>query len=376
MVRGGEALRAYPEYRRLVLQEDGRYRVVDKDIAQRHRLTVGTIVSDSAMTVQMVNGARLGTVEESFLSRLSQGDRFLFAGKLVEFVKIRDMTAWVRKATKRNGLVPRWAGGRVPLSTELSHAIREELEHAKYGELRSPEMETLAPILELQAKWSAIPAQDELLIEEVESSDGHHLFIYPFEGRLVHEGLAALFAYRISMLQAVTISIACNDYGLELLAAEPIDLHSALQRGLFSSHSLAEDIVASLNAAEMAKRQFREIARIAGLVFQGYPWMNKSSKQVQATSGLFFDVFARYDPGNMLLMQAQREVLERQLEQSRLGETLVRLAKSKLLVTNPPKPTPMAFPILVDRLRGTVTSENLTDRIQKMSLRLEKDADL
>ena len=376
VVRGGEALRAYPEYSRVVLGDDGVYRVTDKDIAQRHRLTVGTIMSDSAMTVQMVNGGRLGTVEESFLSRLSPGDRFLFAGKLVEFVRIRDMTAWVRKATKRSAIVPRWAGGRVPLTTELSHAIRTELEHAKYGELRSPEMETLAPILELQSKWSSIPAQDELLVEQVETSEGHHLFIYPFEGRLVHEGLAALFAYRISMNQSITISIACNDYGLELLSPEPIDLHSALQRGLLSSQSLAEDIIASLNAAEMAKRQFREIARIAGLVFEGSPWMKKSTKQVQATSGLFFDVFARYDPENMLMRQAQREVLERQLEQSRLGSALVRLRGSKLLVTNPPKPTPMAFPILVDRLRGTVTSENLTDRIQKMSLRLEKDADL
>jgi len=375
VVRGGETLRAYPEYRRVVFGDDGIYRVEDKDIARRHRLMVGTIVSDMAMTVQFVGGARLGTVEESFLSRLNPGDRFLFGGRLVEFVRIRDMTAWVRKATNRRGIVPRWAGGRVPLSTELSHAIRQELEFAKHGELRSPEMESLAPILTLQAKWSSIPAEDELLVERVQTSEGHHLFIYPFEGRLVHEGLAALFAYRMSLHQPITFSIACNDYGLELLAPEEARFEEAIAMGLLSSENLSEDIIASLNAAEMAKRQFREIARIAGLVFQGYPWMNKSAKQVQATSGLFYDVFARYDPKNMLLQQAEREVLERQLEKSRMGEALERLQRSKLLITTPPKPTPMAFPILVDRLRGTVTSENISDRIQKMSLKLEKEAD-
>ncbi len=375
VVRGGESLRAYPEYRRVVKGDDGVYRVVDKDIAKRHRLTIGTIVSDSAMTVQMVNGSRLGTVEESFLTRLNPGDRFLFSGKLVEFVRVRDMTAWVRKATKRTGIVPRWAGGRVPLTTELSHAIRQELEHVKFGELRSPEMKSLAPILELQARWSAIPAENELLIERVQTSEGHHLFVYPFEGRLVHEGLAALFAYRLSRNQSITFSMACNDYGFELLAPEEANLDAALVNGLLSSVDLAADIVASLNAAEMAKRQFREIARIAGLVFEGFPWMNKSTKQVQATSGLFFDVFARYDPQNLLLRQAEREVLERQLEQSRLGEALVRLQQANILMTYPPKPTPMAFPILVDRLRGTVTSENIGDRIQKMSLKLDKEAD-
>jgi ATP-dependent Lhr-like helicase len=235
-------------------------------------------------------------------------------------------------------------------------------------------MELMAPILAIQARWSAIPAEDELLIESVETQEGHHLFFYPFEGRLVHEGLAALFAYRISQIHPITFSIACNDYGFELLSAEPVPLGAAIEAGLISGQNLATDIVASLNAVEMARRQFREIARIAGLVFQGFPGMNKSAKQVQATSGLFYDVFLRYDPKNMLLQQAEREVLERQLEQSRMGVALDRLEQSSILITHPERPTPMAFPILVDRLRETVTSENISTRIQKLSLTLEKEA--
>jgi ATP-dependent Lhr-like helicase len=374
VVRGGDSLRAYPEYRRVVRGEDGVYRVEDKDIAKRHRMSIGTIVSDAAMQVQYIGGGKLGTVEESFLARLKPGDRFLFAGRALEFVRIKDMTAWVRRTNRVQGAVPRWMGGRLPLSSELSHAIRQELEHAKNGELRSPEMQAIAPILELQGRWSAIPAEDELLIERVQTRDGHHLFFYPFEGRLVHEGLAALFAYRLSRIRPITFTMAANDYGFELLAPEPAPLEEALDDGLLSTERLAEQIQASLNEVELAKRQFREIARIAGLVFQGFPGMNKSARQIQASSGLFFDVFARYEPNNLLLHQAHREVLERQLEEGRMGVALRRLGASRLLIKEPRRPTPMAFPILVDRLRETLTSESLTDRIERMTLRLEQEA--
>jgi ATP-dependent helicase Lhr and Lhr-like helicase len=236
-------------------------------------------------------------------------------------------------------------------------------------------MRLLGPLLEVQARWSGLPAADEILIERVATREGHHIFLYPLEGRLVHEGLAALFAYRVSRLTPITFSLACNDYGLELLAPELAPLEEALDAGLFSPENLIDDIPASLNSVEMARRQFREIARIAGLVFQGFPGANKSAKQLQASSGLFYDVFRRFDPGNMLLAQATREVLERQLEQSRMAIALRRLSQSKLLITEPPQPTPLAFPILVDRLRETVTSEKVSDRIQKMSVKLEREAD-
>jgi ATP-dependent Lhr-like helicase len=373
VTRGGAALRAYPEYRRVV-EVDGVFRVVDKDIAQRHRMSIGTIMSDAAMTVQYLGGGRIGTVEESFLSRLRRGDRFLFGGKVLEFIQIREMTALVKRASSPRGAVPRWDGGRVPLSTELSHAIREKLEEAKHGELVDPELRTLAPLLELQARWSAIPATDEFLIEQFETPEGHHLFFYPMEGRLVHEGLAALFAHRIASLHPITFSLACNDYGFELLAAEPAPLAEAFEAGLLGSDNLAVDIAASLNAVEMARRQFREVARVAGLVFQGFPGQPKRARHIQANSSLIYDVFAQYDPGNMLLHQAQRQVLERQLEQSRLATALARLRGVKRLLTTPPHPTPFAFPILADRLRETLSTESITDRIQKMAVRLEKHA--
>lgn len=373
VVRGGDSLRAYPEFRRVSEGPDGVYRVADKDIALRHRLSIGTIVSDAAMAVRYVGGGMLGTVEESFLSRLSPGDKFLFAGKALEFVRIKDMTAWVKRATSVKGAVPRWAGGRLPLSSELSYAIRRELDYAAQGELRSPEMETLQPVLEVQARWSAIPEMGDLLIETLTDREGCHWFLYPFEGRLVHEGLAALFAYRIARERPTTFSVACNDYGFELLSPDPIDLEPFLA-DCMSPRYLAEDILASLNSVEMAKRQFREVARIAGLVFQGYPGVSKSAKQLQASSGLFFDVFARYDPQNRLLEQSQREVLDRQLEQSRMAQALDRLRKSRIRITNPPRPTPMSFPILVDRLRETLSTESVSTHIERLAEELERAA--
>ncbi|HVW87422.1 MAG TPA: ligase-associated DNA damage response DEXH box helicase, partial [Bryobacteraceae bacterium] len=348
ITRGGEALRSYPEYQR-VDEIDGVYRVTNRQIARRHLLSIGTIVADAAMEIRYVTGGSLGTVEESFISRLRPGDHFFFAGRSLEFIRVHNMVAQVRKARGEPGAIPRWEGSRMPLSSELAEAVRRCLDQARLGRFEAKEMKAVRPVLETQAAISAIPSRDELLIERVETREGHHIFLYPFEGRLVHEGLAALFAWRISRLKPITFSMAMNDYGIELLAPDAAPLEAALAANLLSPANLIEDIPASLNAAEMARRQFREIARIAGLTFSGYPGQAKSVRQLQASSGLLFDVFMRYDRGNLLIEQAHREVLERQLEQTRLWKTLDRLSRSALKLMDIERPSPLSFPILVDR---------------------------
>jgi ATP-dependent Lhr-like helicase len=375
VTRGGDALKAYPEFQRVVIGPDGTYSVGDKQIARRHRMSIGTIVSDASVTVKYIGGGALGSVEESFVARLNPGDKFVFAGKPLEFVRVRDMVAWVRRAKNSKGYIPRWMGARMPLSTELAASLRGRLEEASRGIWRDVEMEAIRPILEIQARWSRIPAADELLIERVKTREGHHLFFFPFEGRLVHEGLAALFAYRISRLKPISFTFSMNDYGIELLSPDPAPLEEALAAGLLSPRNLLEDVPASLNATEMARRQFREIARVAGLVFQGFPYAGKSARQLQASSGLFFDVFTRYDPGNLLVSQAHREVLERQLESSRLGRTLERLAAGRVVLAEPKRTPPLAFPLLVDRTREAVSSESMADRVRRMQVALEKAAD-
>ena len=368
VTHGGEALRAYPEYARVKLQ-DGRYVIASGQIARRHLLSTGTIVSDSAVDIRYLTGGRLGSVEESFIARMRPGDVFSFSGKVLEFVRVREMTAWVKKSKSVKGAVPSWQGSRMPLSSELSEAVRVRLDQALRGIYEGPEMRAIQVVLETQAEISIIPARDEFLIERAQTRDGHHLFFYPFEGRLVHEGLAALLAWRLAQFAPITFSMAINDYGFELLAPDRAPLEEALAANIMSPHDLAEHIPASLNAAELARRQFREIARVAGLTFTGFPGQNKPARQLQASSGLIYDVFVRYDSGNLLIDQAHREVLEKQLERSRLGQTLERLSRARLIVRDVARFSPLSFPLVIDRSRNRVSSEKLADRIKKMSAR-------
>ncbi len=372
LINGGKTLSAYPQYRKLVLK-DGLCTVEDQTIAKRHRMSLGTIVSDASIRVSYVRGPSLGSVEESFISRLSPGDRFLFAGRALELVRIHNMTAYVRRSGS-TGAVPVWYGGRMPLSSQLARAVRTRLDGAARGIFEGPEMQAVRPVLELQAAWSRIPRQGEVLLECISSREGQHIYLYPFAGRLVHEGLAALLAMRLARAQPLTFTWTVNDYGLELLSPKPAPLETALDHGLFDARKLTEDILESLNAAELARSRFREIARIAGLVFEGYPGRGKTLRQIQATSSLIFDVFARYDPDNELFKQATREVLERQLESSRLSRTLQRLESSQLVVTRPERTTPLAFPLLVDRWREKLSTEKLQDRIHRMVQSLENKA--
>src|SRR3954471_7127404 len=374
ITRGGSALSAYPEYNKVV-ERDGRFVARDRMVAMRHRMSIGTIVSEAAMKVRFVRGKTIGTVEENFIARLRPGDVFTFAGRALKFVRVREMTAWVRLANETTSVVPHWTGARLALSPELAAAVRRKLDQARQEIYDGAEMAAVRPILELQRKWSCLPAVDELLIERVKTREGHHLFFYPVEGRLVHEGLAALFAYRLAQLAPITFTLAANDYGFELLSTDAARLEEALEAGLVSPGHLLHDIPASLNAAELAKRQFREIARVAGLIFQGYPGNNKSVKQVQASSGLLYDVFARYDPENLLLFQAHREVLEKQLEQSRLGRTLERLAAGRVTISDVERPTPLAFGLLVDRAREQVSSEKFLDRVRRLVAPLDRAAE-
>ncbi|MBT8353710.1 MAG: ligase-associated DNA damage response DEXH box helicase [Desulfofustis sp.] len=370
---GGSTLSAYPEYHKLQVTNEI-YKVKDKTLAQRHRMAIGTIVSDAAIQVRYLKGGRLGSVEESFISRLYPGDTFLFAGKALQLVKVNNMTAYVRKA-KAAGAVPAWQGGRMPLSSELADAVCTKLDAAARRIFGDEEMRLVRPVLALQEAWSAVPKNKELLIERIDSREGAHLYIYPFAGRLVHEGLAALLAYRLAALEPLTFTWAVNDYGFELLSREAPPFEEALGNDLFGIDHLGDDIMASLNSAELAKNRFREIARIAGLVFQGYPGKGKTARQIQATSSLIFDVFQRYDPENPLFKQAHAEVLDRQLERTRLHSTLKKMQAATLRITRPERVTPLAFPLMVDRLREKMSSEKLQDRLHRMLVSLEKHAE-
>ena len=367
LTTGGDSLQAYNEYRKVVIR-NGKYVVENRSIAMKHRLSVGTIVGDTSLHVRFVTGKYLGTIEESFISRLNPGDVFWFAGKSLELVRVKEMEAHVRKSNKSKGIVPSWMGGRMPLSSQMSEMIRLKIDEAVRGVEVDEEIKFLKPLFKLQQYRSHLPGKDEFLIEYFQSNEGYHVLLYPFEGRFVHEGMAALVAYRISQIQPITFSIAMNDYGFELLSDQPIPIDEAVETNMLGSENLLTDIQASINSTEMARRKFRDIAAISGLVFKGYPGKPVKDRHLQSSSQLFFNVFHDYEAHNLLLRQAYEEVLDFQLEEARLRRALERITKQKIIITHPDKPSPFAFPIIVDRLREKLTSEKLEDRIKKMAL--------
>lgn len=369
---GGDSLQAYDEYRKVVIR-DGIYKVENRTIAMRHRLSVGTIVGDSTLHVRFVTGKYLGTIEEYFIARLKPGDVFWFAGRNLELVRIREMEVHVRKTNRKSGAVPSWQGGRMPLSSQLSEMIRLKIDEYVKGKARDPEMKFLKPLFQLQKHRSLVPDKDHFLIEYFETEEGYHVVMYPFEGRFVHEGIAALVAYRIAQLQPITFSIAMNDYGFELLSDQPIPIEEAVETNLLGVENLSHDIQASINSIEMARRKFRDIAAISGLVFKGYPGKPVKDRHLQSSSQLFFNVFHDYEAHNLLLRQAYEEVMDFQLEEARMRRALERIASQKIVITCPDKPTPFAFPIMVDHMREKLTTEKLGDRIRRMALQYSDD---
>jgi ATP-dependent helicase Lhr and Lhr-like helicase len=372
--RGGDSLTAYPDYHRIAQDEEGVWRVRDRAIAKRHRLGIGTIVSDAAMQVKYMSGANLGTIEEGFIARLRKGDCFFFAGRLLEFIRVQDMAAYVKKATRKKGTVPTWQGSKMALSTELGDAVLEMMQRAAQGDFE-PELEAARPMLLTQQRLSRIPTPDTMLVETFKSREGYHLYVYPFAGRHVHLGLASLLAWRLAREKPNTFSMSVNDYGFELVSAEEFDLRPVVDQRVFTTSNLLPDVLASLNSTELAQRRFREIARVAGLVFSGYPGQHKSAKQLQASSGLFFEVFRKYDKGNLLLTQAEREVLSQELEISRLRATLSRMLRKPVEFAELRHPSPMSLPLMVERFREQLTTEQLSTRLDRILKDMEGDAD-
>jgi len=375
--RGGDSLNAYPDYHRIQPTPQGRWRVADAATARRHRLMVGTIVSDASMAVRWASagaggggGATLGHVEEGFIARLNKGDCFVFAGRLLEFVRTHEMTALVRRATAKRGAVPVWAGGKMPLSSELAESVQALLEAAADGDFGAPELQAAEPMLRAQARLSQLPRRSALLVERLDSREGHHLFVYPFAGRQVHMGLAQLLAWRlasrVSGAQPNSFSLSVNDYGLEIVAAAPLPEAALAEPALWTTNDLAADVLASLNSGQLAQRRFREIARVSGLVFGGYPGAPKSLRQLQASSALFYEVFLKYDGGNRLLAQAEAEVLSQELEITRLADTLRRLAALPHTVVTLGVASPFALPLMVERLREQLSTEQLKDRLARL----------
>jgi ATP-dependent helicase Lhr and Lhr-like helicase len=367
---GGTALQQYDEFRKVEV-EYGIYRIKNRRVAMRHRLHIGTIVSDAMMKVKFLSGGFIGVIEEWFLSRLNPGDVFTLSGRNLEFIMIKDMTAIVKKSNAKKSIVPSWMGGRMPLSANLGKMLRRKIEQAA-DHIDEAEINALRPLLDLQQDLSIVPRKNEFLIEQIETRDGFHLFVHTFEGRLVNEAMAAILAFRIGQITPITFSIAMNDYSFELLSDQPIPVDDSNVYDLFSPDNLFQDIQRSVNSTEMAKRKFRDIAVIGGLVFQGMPGEQKKARHLQSSASLLFQVFQEYDSNNLLLRQAYQEVFDQQMEEVRLRDMLNRIQQSEIIITFPSRLTPFSFPVKVDSLRENLSSEKLEDRVKRMQAQLRQ----
>lgn len=368
---GGPALRAYERFAR-VRQRGQRCEGGGDEQAKLHRTSIGTITSYGSLEVRLLRGGRLGRVEENFLARLAPGEAFTFAGRAVELVKTDDLRAWVRPSKRKQAKVPRWMGGRMPLSSELAGEVRAVLAGlATPGAIRTPELRAVRGLFALQGRASRVPQANELLIERIQTSEGQHAFLYPLEGRLVHEGLGALMAARLADRAPATLTATASDWGLELFTTGDLPDTPEEWRALLSAEGLGQDLERTLDITILARRRFREVARVSGLVHPGTPWRSRSQRDIQSSSGLLWDVLHRHDPENRLLAQAKDEVLRRELELVRLRQVLGGLAQKELVITRPAALTPLAFPLWADRIREHVSSEDWMARVQRAAEQLE-----
>ena len=367
IVNGSQSLEYYDEYKKVEIEEDGKYKINNRRTAMHHRMQIGTIVSDATLSVKFLSGGYLGSIEEYFVSKLKPGDTFTFAGRRLEMYKVKNMQVLVKLANPKNkAKTVTWSGGRMAFSAQMSELLREELYSANTDNL-SEELKAMQPIFERQRRESIVPTDKQFLIESFKSREGFHTVFYPFEGRFVHEALASLLSYRISLLSPITFTLAYNDYGFELLSDQEVDIDQVLDNNLFTTEFVHQDLQSSLNATEMARRKFRDIAVISGLVFTGMPGKPVKTKHLQSSSQLLFEVFKDYEPDNLLLQQAYIETFEHQLEEGRLLQAMERIATQEIVWKKCQKPTPFSFPIITDRLREKLSSESLAEQIQKMT---------
>ncbi|PZO22880.1 MAG: DNA ligase-associated DEXH box helicase [Leptolyngbya foveolarum] len=367
---GGKCLKAYPRYQKLILEE-GKYVISTPQISRMHKLSIGTITGNQQIKIAYAKGSRIGTVEENFVSRLKKGDVFFFAGRQLEYFQMKDMTLYVKNAKKKSNVVPVWSGGYLAISDCLSRYIREEITQVKEGNV-SAEVACIMPILATQDRISHLPGADQFLMECCRTREGQHLYVYPFEGRNVHEGLGFLWAYRFSQMAKATFTVSVNDYGFEILAPKDYPFADLFDEGFFATRNLYEEIKESLNISELTQRRFRGIAQVAGLVFKGYPSSKKTANQVQISSSLIYEVFTKYEPENLLLVQAEREVIDSQMEAPRLAAALKRMRDLELVWQDISRPSPLGFPLLVERLSSRLTNESLRDRIQRLKQQWDK----
>ncbi len=348
---GGYALAAYERYRKLFRDAEGRVHIRSERIARQARMNVGTIVEAPLLKVRYAGrgGQALGEVEEYFANLLSPGDTFMFAGKLLRFIRIRETTVEVADGGTGEPMVPAYAGGRLPLTTNLAARVRAMLhDPGSWGDFPPPVQEWLR----LQRAASALPGPDDLLVETFPREGRWYLVAYTFEGRNAHQTLGMLLTRRMERFGHAPLGFVATDYVIGVWSANEPDHIDAL----FEQDMLGDDLEAWMAESSMLRRTFRNVAVIAGLIERNHPGMEKNRRQVTVSSDLIYSVLRRHQPDHILLRATRADAAGGLTDLGRLSAMLGRIA-GQIRHVRLDRVSPLAVPVLIDIGRENVRSE-------------------
>jgi ATP-dependent Lhr-like helicase len=361
---GGYALRTYDQFRKIVQDRDGLWRVRNGQIAQRHRMNVGAIVDIPMLNIRVSSGGargfgrKVGEMEESFIEQLTPGDTFLFAGQVWRFEGVTGLDAFVTRAPPgADPRVPSWGGSKFALSTYLAARVRRMIAHeAGWAPLPGDVQEWL----QIQRRRSVIPREDEMLAETFRRGSRHYLVCYPFDGRISHGTLCQLLARRLERLGKHPLGFVANDYALAIWAMRPLgDLDFDV---LFQEDMLGDDLEAWLDESVMMKRTFRQCAVLSGLIERRFPGQEKTGRQVTFSTDLIYDVLRRHQPDHLLLRCARTDAATGQLDVARLGRLLTRI-RGRIRKVELTRVSPFAVPVLLEIGREPVAGGTAADAI-------------
>ena len=367
---GGYALKTYDRFRRIVKNAEGLWTVRNAQIAQRHRLNVGAILSPAMLSVRISMGRRatpgrkIGEVEEGYLEMLEPGDTFVFAGQVWKLVGVTGLDVLVSPAPSKDPKMPSWGGSKFALSTFLAKKVRRLMSDGAHWDVLPNDVREW---LEFQQMFSVIPAEDEMLLETFTRGNRHHLIAYPFEGRLAHTTLAMLLTRRLERMGAGPLGFVCNDYAVAVWALKPMDNLDFAD--LFDQDMLGDDLEAWLDESFMMKRAFKGCAIISGLIERRVIGAEKSGRQVTFSTDLIYDVLRRHQPDHLLLSCARADAASGLIDVARLGLMLSRI-KGRIRHSRLDHVSPFAVPIMLEigkeRSPGSAGDMILSDAAQEL----------
>ncbi|MFO1015456.1 MAG: ligase-associated DNA damage response DEXH box helicase [Caulobacteraceae bacterium] len=360
---GGYALKTYDRFRRIVKTKDGLWQVRNEEMARRHRLNVGAIVSPATLNLRISNGKRatpgrkIGEVEEGYLEMLEPGDTFIFGGGVWRLNAVTGLDVLVSPAPNADPKMPSWGSSKFALSTFLAQKVRQLMSDTRHWTVLPNDVREW---LEIQESISRIPGEDEMLLETFQRGNRHYLVCYPFEGRLAHTTLAMLLTRRMERSGVGPLGFVCNDYAFAIWSLAPmgdLDFDS-----LFEEDMLGDDLENWLADSFMMKRAFKGVALVAGLIERRYPGEQKSGRQITFSTDLIYDVLRKHEPDHLLLRCARADAATGLVDVARVGDMLKRI-KGRILHARLDHVSPFAVPIMLEIGKERVAGSAAADMI-------------